>query len=208
MPSGGQFLGYYRGTLPPLSSYCCSLKIRHPEMKSTSTRSSKQLQWLEWVGKWLVVHTWVNSDYSENRVVTMPTLSSLVAPQVVVTTCGATSDDKVGIMITLDCYFKTSSENATVCVMTVHNLWIYRQLRTTWWRHQMTTFFALLALCAGNSPVTSEVPSKVQWRGALMFSLICAWINGWINSREAGDLRRHRAHYDVIVMTTVITPVH
>ena len=33
-----------------------------------------------------------------------------------------------------------------------------------------------------------------------MFSLICAWINGWVNNREAGDLRRHRAHYDVTVM--------
>ena len=33
-----------------------------------------------------------------------------------------------------------------------------------------------------------------------MFSLIYVWINGWINNREAGDLRRHRGHYDVIVM--------
>ena len=33
-----------------------------------------------------------------------------------------------------------------------------------------------------------------------MFSLICAWINGWVNNREAGELRRHRAHYDVTVM--------
>ena len=41
---------------------------------------------------------------------------------------------------------------------------------------------------------------KGQWRGALMFSLICAWINGRVNNREAGDLRRHRAHYDVSVM--------
>ena len=39
-----------------------------------------------------------------------------------------------------------------------------------------------------------------QWRRALMFSLICAWINRWVNNREAGDLRRHHAHYDVIVM--------
>ena len=39
-----------------------------------------------------------------------------------------------------------------------------------------------------------------QWRGALMFSLICAWINGWVNNRESGDLIRHRAHYYVIVM--------
>ena len=43
-------------------------------------------------------------------------------------------------------------------------------------------------------------PHKGQWRGALVFSLICVWINDWINSREAGDLRRYRAHYDVIVM--------
>ena len=33
-----------------------------------------------------------------------------------------------------------------------------------------------------------------------MFSLICAWINGWVNNPEAGDLRRHLAHYDVIVI--------
>ena len=47
-------------------------------------------------------------------------------------------------------------------------------------------------------PVNS--PHKGQWRGALMFSLICVWINGWVNNREAGDLRRYCAHYDVIVM--------
>ena len=43
-------------------------------------------------------------------------------------------------------------------------------------------------------------PHKGQWRGGLTFSLICARINGWINNGEAGDLRRHRAHCDVIVM--------
>ena len=42
------------------------------------------------------------------------------------------------------------------------------------------------------SPVNS--PHKGQWRGALMFTLICAWINGWVNNREAGDLRRYCAH--------------
>ena len=35
---------------------------------------------------------------------------------------------------------------------------------------------------------------------SLMFSLTCVWINGWVNNREAGDLRRYRAYYDVIVM--------
>ena len=43
-------------------------------------------------------------------------------------------------------------------------------------------------------------PHKDQWRGALMFSLIWAWINDWVNKREACDRRRHRAHYEVIVM--------
>ena len=33
-----------------------------------------------------------------------------------------------------------------------------------------------------------------------MFSLICAWINPWVNNREAGDLRLHHAHYDVFVI--------
>ena len=48
------------------------------------------------------------------------------------------------------------------------------------------------------SPVNS--PHKGQWRGALMLSLICVWINDWVNNREAGDLRRYCAHSDVIVM--------
>ena len=50
-------------------------------------------------------------------------------------------------------------------------------------------------------PVNS--PHKGQWHGALMFSLICAWINGCANNCEAGDLRRHRPHYDVIVMSLI-----
>ena len=48
------------------------------------------------------------------------------------------------------------------------------------------------------SPANS--PHKGQRREALMFSLICAWTNGWVNNHEAGDLRRCRAHDDVIVM--------
>ena len=52
------------------------------------------------------------------------------------------------------------------------------------------------------SPVNS--PHKGQWRGALMFSFICAWINGWVNNHEASYLRRHRAHCDVIVMNILL----
>ena len=51
------------------------------------------------------------------------------------------------------------------------------------------------------SPVDS--PRKGQWRGALMFPLICARTNGWANNRDAGDFIRHGTHYDVTVMETV-----
>ena len=67
----------------------------------------------------------------------------------------------------------------------------------------METFSALLALCAGNSPVPVNSPHKGQWRGALMFYFICVWINDWANNREACDLRHHRGHYDVNVMSGV-----
>ena len=56
------------------------------------------------------------------------------------------------------------------------------------------------------SPVNS--PCKGQWRGSLMFSLICVWLNGWVNNREAGDLRRYRAHCDVTVMSWSTGSIH
>ena len=89
----------------------------------------------------------------------------------------------------------------TTLLHRVHNCSPLKQ--QTWWRHQMETFSALLAFCAGirRSPVNS--PHKGQWRGALMFSLICARINGWVNNHETGDLRRHRHHNDVTVMRTL-----
>ena len=66
----------------------------------------------------------------------------------------------------------------------------------------METPSALLTLCAGihRPPVNS--PHKGQWRGALIFPLICA--NTWANNEDAGDLRRHHTHYDVIVVLVCI----
>ena len=84
-------------------------------------------------------------------------------------------------------------------------IWVLRNI--AWWRHQMETFSALLAICVGNSPVTGEFPHKGQWRGALMFSLIWAWKNGWVNNRVTADLRRYRAHYDVIVIDLWLQPM-
>ena len=95
---------------------------------------------------------------------------------------------------------RSTADNQTTRHSTVIYRCTARQAGNSWWRHQMETFSALLAICAGihRSPVNS--PHKGQWWWALVFSLICAWINGWVNKREAGDLRRHCAHYDVILM--------
>ena len=44
-----------------------------------------------------------------------------------------------------------------------------------------------------------RIPHAKASDAKLWFFYICAWINGWIN-RETGDLRRHRADYDVMIM--------
>ena len=70
-----------------------------------------------------------------------------------------------------------------------------------WWRLRMETVSALLALCAGKSPVTGEIPiTKVCGAELWWFLWSVPWINSWINHRDAGDLIRHHAPYDVIVM--------
>ena len=95
------------------------------------------------------------------------------------------------------------------------------------WRCAIETLHALLTLCVGMrrpevdyhddtikwkhfpcywpfvrgihwSPVNS--PHKGQWHGTLIFFWICVWTHGWVNNRDPGYLRRHRAHFDVIVM--------
>ena len=55
----------------------------------------------------------------------------------------------------------------------------------------METFSVLLAICA---EVTGEFPAQrpVTQSFDVLFEL--RWLNGWVNNREAGDLRRHRAH--------------
>ena len=60
----------------------------------------------------------------------------------------------------------------------------------------------------GESTGHRWIPShKVQRRGALIFSFFCTWTNAWANTRHAGDLRRHRSHYDVTVMSDLWLPM-
>ena len=64
----------------------------------------------------------------------------------------------------------------------------------------METFSGSLALCDRNPSVTGGFPSQRPVTRSFDVSLICAWIIGWAYNRDAGDLRRDHAHYDVTVM--------
>ena len=97
-------------------------------------------------------------------------------------------------------HISTGEHSLHISWRSTHSLYLYFLFSR--WRHEMEICSALLTLCAGihRSLVNSPNPGKGQWRGALMFSWICAWPNGWVKNQDSGDLRRCRAHYDVIVM--------
>ena len=94
----------------------------------------------------------------------------------------------------LCCYLKTDESRSDAMVLRCHRgifeEYISRQkeFMVMQVRHMMTSSngkkFRVTDSCPGNSP------HKGQWRGALTLSLICVLTNGWVNSREAGDLRR------------------
>ena len=71
------------------------------------------------------------------------------------------------------------------------------------WKH----FLCYWPFVQGIHQSLMNSPHKGQWHGALMFSFICAWMNGWVNNRGTGDLRSHCAHYDVNVMV-FLTGIH
>ena len=102
-------------------------------------------------------------------------------------------------MMCLQVIFQEISTKSVTCGM-CNILWLHEDVIK--WKHFPRNWPFMRGI--HRSPVNS--PHKGQWRGALMFTLICARINGWVNTRESGDLRRYRPHYDVIVMdyTTVI----
>ena len=72
----------------------------------------------------------------------------------------------------------------------------------SWWRQQMEKFLRYWHFVRGIHRSSVNSPHKDQWRGALMFSLIYAWTNSRANNGDTCDLRRHRTHYDVIVMVS------
>ena len=75
------------------------------------------------------------------------------------------------------------------------------------WRHTMETFSALLALCSGNSPVTGEFPSQRPVTRSFDDFFDLRLNNHLSKQSRRSWLRRHRAHYDVIVMKKFCSPV-
>ena len=71
---------------------------------------------------------------------------------------------------------------------------------SAWWRHQMETFSALLALCEGNPPVTGGFPSQRSATESFDVFFDLRLNKRLSNNRDTGDLRRHRSHHDVTVM--------
>ena len=94
-----------------------------------------------------------------------------------------------------DGYRLSASKHGRVSLLTARNIAVNHD-DVIKWKHFPRYWLFVRGI--HRSPVNS--PHKGQWRGAFTFSLICAWINRWVNCRETGDLRRYRAHYDVIVM--------
>ena len=97
-------------------------------------------------------------------------------------------------------YVSTMLSNLCIIVFTNHMMTSSNGniLRAT--GHLCGEFTGLRWIPLTKASGTGDSNHKGQWRGALMFSLICAWTNGWVNNRKAGDWRHTRAHYEVIVM--------
>ena len=100
---------------------------------------------------------------------------------------------------------RSSNQHIVISYVIYYGIYIYDNLHiliislkhgdVTKWRH--FPLYWPFERGIYRSPVNS--PYRGQWRGALIFSLICAWTNSWVNDRDAGDWRRHRAHYDITV---------
>ena len=97
------------------------------------------------------------------------------------------------ITCTITCEYTT--------VITIINSY-HREPEIKWCRQEMETLCALLAICAWNSPVTGDLPAQrlVTLSFGVFFDLRLNKL--WVNNREAGNLRRHRAHYGVTVMNS------
>ena len=85
-------------------------------------------------------------------------------------------------------------------ITNIPELVVLHKVIETWWSHKMETFCALLALCAGNSSITSGFPSQRPVKQSFGLFLDLFLKNGWVNNWDAGDLRRHWAQCHATVV--------
>ena len=136
------------------------------------------------------------------------TFSSMVAPEVVnLATYNAASDEN---FIKIKTFLSQSRSTILgfVNAMREHKIRLYVPAQhNTILLHDINKWniSRVTGPLWGESTGNWWIPHKGQWHGALMFSLICAWTNGWANNRDSGELRRHCAHYDVTVMVNGLT---
>ena len=110
------------------------------------------------------------------------------------------------IISTLHPHFRIFSMTIVFCITPFlwrPFLWRQKQITRAWIGNCILHSIQLIIAPMMTTSKGNIFGHKGQWRGTLMFPLICAWINGCANNREAGDLKRHRAHYDVIGLNTI-----
>ena len=108
--------------------------------------------------------------------------------------------------------FSSKRAGNTESILSWHHLFEIHFRRPLWKHPRRSTFFSMMTSSNGNIfRVTGSLGGKFTGHRLIpltkasdaelwCFFFICAWINNCVNNREAGDLRRHRAHYDVTVM--------
>ena len=163
-----------------VSPFCCQKEIRKKREKGWVIKHSYSI----WEIHWIFFHK--KAQVKQH--------STLTFFKCTIITCNLVSANNDQICKYPQFFHYVDISNCRLQLLFVLHLDIFNE--DTWWRHHMEAFSALMTL--HRSPVNS--PHKGQWREALIFSLIDAWTNGWVNNRDAGGLRRHCGHYDVTVM--------
>ena len=162
------------------------------------------LSWPQWVN----AHCCTTSHASHRNLITVPELLGFCYSSVAWWPHGNTTGNwpreefymtqsiwKGGQSTVYICGFGDGDGDGTTCYCEVETVWRFHDdvIKWKYFPHYWSFVWGI-----HRWPVNS--PHKGQWRRALMFSLIYAQINGWVNNHEAGDLRCRRAHYDVNVI--------
>ena len=117
----------------------------------------------------------------------------------------STNFKRIMPFICCEATIKISCDEVKLDIFASMCLWLSMMLLNVWigWHDDVIKwklFPCYWPFMRGTHRSMVNSPHKGQWRGVLMFSMIYGWINGLVNYGEAGDLRRNRAHYEVIVM--------